>query len=394
MNIKIGMDAKRIVRNASGLGSYGRNLVNALTDSSDCPELVLYAPDEGRADLRSQVHVSERLRFAYSGKRWRLAQDLWRGKGIVRDLRRDGIGLYHGLTGELPQGVRRAGIKTVVTIHDLIFLRHPEYYHRLDVMLYRRKFYRTLREADRIIAISECTKRDILYYSDYPADCIDVIYQNCSSDFRCTAGDDERAAVRHRYSLPDHYILNVGTIEERKNVMLAVKALQQLPQEEQLVIVGRKTGYTNEVMEYAARHGVDDRIVLLHGVPNADLPALYQLADVFVYPSRYEGFGVPVIEAAQSGLPVVAATGSCLEEAGGPDNFYVDPDDADAMAADINRLLTDEDERRRVALKGSEYVRRFEGNRVAEQMLEEYRRVLGRMEFESCAMAVAVKSVI
>lgn len=378
MNIKIGMDAKRIVRNASGLGSYGRNLVNALTDSSDCPELVLYAPDEGRSDLCSQVHASERLRFAYSGKRWRLAQDLWRGKGIVRDLRRDGIGLYHGLTGELPRGVRRAGIKTVVTIHDLIFLRHPEYYHRLDVMLYRRKFYRTLREADRIIAISECTKRDILYYSDYPADRIDVIYQNCSSDFRRTASDAERAAVRHRYSLPDHYILNVGTIEERKNVMLAVKALQQLPQEEQLVIVGRKTGYTNEVMEYAARHGVDDRIVLLHGVPNADLPALYQLADVFVYPSRYEGFGVPVIEAAQSGLPVVAATGSCLEEAGGPDNFYVDPDDADAMAADINRLLTDEDERRRVALKGSEYVRRFEGNRVAEQMLEEYRRVLGR----------------
>ena len=89
-------------------------------------------------------------------------------------------------------------------------------------------------------------------------------------------------------------------------------------------------------------------------MPNADLPALYQMADVFVYPSRYEGFGVPVIEAAQSGLPVVAATGSCLEEAGGPDNSYVDPDDSDAMAAALN------------------------GNRVAEQMLEEYRRVLGR----------------
>ena len=378
MNIKIGMDAKRIVRNASGLGSYGRNLVNALTDSSDCPELVLYAPDEGRADLRSQVHTSARLRFAYSGKRWRLAQDLWRGKGIVADLRRDGIDLYHGLTGELPQGVRRAGIKTVVTIHDLIFLRHPEYYHRLDVMLYRRKFYRTLREADRIIAISECTKRDILYYSDYPADRIDVIYQNCSSDFRRTAGDGERAAVRRRYALPEHYILNVGTIEERKNVMLAVKALPQLSRREYLVIVGRKTSYTDEVMEYAAHHGVDDRIVLLHGVPNADLPALYQMADVFVYPSRYEGFGVPVIEAAQSGLPVVAATGSCLEEAGGPDNSYVDPDDSDAMAAALNRLLADDDERRRVAQLGSEYVRRFEGNRVAEQMLEEYRRVLGR----------------
>ncbi len=378
MNIRIGMDAKRIVRNASGLGSYGRNLVNALTDRSDCPELLLYAPDQGRDDLRSQVRASEKMRFVYSGKHCRLAQDWWRGRTIVKDLLRDGVDLYHGLTGELPQGVRRAGIKTVVTIHDLIFLRHPEYYHRLDVMLYRRKFYRTLHEADRIIAISECTKRDILYYSDYPADRIDVIYQTCSSDFRRTASEAERTLVRRRYSLPDHYILNVGTIEERKNVMLVVKALQQLPRQEHLVIVGRKTGYTNEVMEYAAHHGVDDRIVLLHGVPNTDLPALYQMADVFVYPSRYEGFGVPVIEAAQSGLPVVAATGSCLEEAGGPDNYYVDPDDEDAMASALHRLLTDEAERLRVAHSGSEYVRRFEGNRLAEQMMDEYRSVLGR----------------
>ena len=377
MNIRIGMDAKRIVRNASGLGSYGRNLVNALTDRSDCPELLLYAPDQGRDDLRSQVRASEKMRFVYSGKHCRMAQDWWRGRTIVKDLLRDGVDLYHGLSGELPQGIRRAGIKSLVTIHDLIFLRHPEYYHRLDVMLYRRKFYRTLHEADRIIAISECTKRDILYYSDYPADRIDVIYQTCSSDFRRTASEAERTAVRRRYSLPDHYILNVGTIEERKNVMLVVKALQQLPRQEHLVIVGRKTGYTNEVMEYAAHHGVDDRIVLLHGVPNTDLPALYQMADVFVYPSRYEGFGVPVIEAAQSGLPVVAATGSCLEEAGGPDNYYVDPDDEDAMASALHRLLTDEAERLRVAHSGSEYVRRFEGNRLAEQMMDEYRSVLG-----------------
>lgn len=374
-NMHIGFDAKRIVANGTGLGSYGRNLVNAMAQLPDCPRLTLYAPDPGRDDLRGQVVGNGHVEFAYSGHSLRLMKDWWRARGIVADLGRDGIDIYHGLSGELPKGARAAGVKTIVTIHDLIFMRHPEYYKWIDVQLYKRKFYRTLREADRIVAISECTRRDILHYSDYPADRISVVYQGCGTAFDTEVPAESIAHARQKYALPPRYILNVGTIEERKNMLLAVKALEELPSDVTLVMVGRATAYTQRVLDHARSHGLAHRVMTLHGVPNADLPAIYRAASLFVYPSRYEGFGIPIIEAIQSGLPVVAASGSCLEEAGGPDCLYVHPDDHHAMAEAVARLLGDEALRQRAVARSREYVRRFENADVARDMLEAYKKL-------------------
>ena len=152
--MRIGYDAKRIVSNGTGLGSYGRTLINSLAALEGDDELLLYAPDEGRKEWREQVRLREGVRFVYSDRKHGLGKSLWRSHGIVEDLRRDGVSLYHGLSGELPVGLRKAGIPGIVTIHDLIFMRHPEYYHAIDAWIYKRKFYQTLREADRIIAIS------------------------------------------------------------------------------------------------------------------------------------------------------------------------------------------------------------------------------------------------
>ena len=372
--ISIGLDAKRIVANATGLGAYGRNLVNALASEPGRYRFILYAPDAGRNDLRSQVRESERVGFAYSGCRWRLAKDRWRAAGVVDDARRAGVRLYHGLSGELPAGLQRAGIRSLMTVHDLIFMRHPEYYKPVDVWLYKRKFHRSLHEADRIVAISECTKRDILFYSDFPEDRIDVVYQGCDTRFREPVGEGKMREVAARYGLPPRYVLNVGTVEERKNVLLAVKALPQLEADVCLVVVGRRTRYADTVWQWVARHGLTSRVLFLEGVPNSDLPAIYRRASAFVYPSRYEGFGIPIIEAIQSGLPVVAAKGSCLEEAGGPDCCYVDPDDSGAMAAALNGILST-DQQQRVE-RAKNYVRRFENSNVAQQILQEYDRII------------------
>ena len=371
-NLLIGFDAKRIVANGTGLGSYGRNLINGLTLTDTPCRLRLYAPDEGREDLRSQVMPAPNLEWSFSGRSTRLGKDLWRAGGMVDDLKRDGVAIFHGLSGELPKGLRRAGIQGVVTIHDLIFMRHPEFYHRLDAWLYRRKFYRTLREADRIIAISECTKRDILYYCDYPEDRIDVVYQSCDRRFAQPVTEEKKLEVKRKYGLPDRFVLNVGTIERRKNVKLAVEALPQLPSDLHLVVVGRATPYAKEVAACAEAKGVEARVHLLHGVPNDDLIAIYRLASCFVYPSVYEGFGIPIIEAIQSGLPVVAATGSCLEEAGGPDCLYVSPDDAPEMASAILKAIDERDQR---VERAREYVRKFENNNVAQQVLQVYRKL-------------------
>ena len=376
----IGFDAKRIVRNGTGLGSYGRTLVNDLQRDNDGRfSFRLYAPDKGRDDLRSQIADNSDVQFVYpEGLKFRFQKDLWRTKGIVKDLQRDGVRIFHGLSGELPRGLQRAGIKSVVTIHDLIFMRHPEYYNWIDTKIYTYKFRQACREADRIIAISERTRRDIIELGNVNPDKIDLIYQSFSPRFNIECDGQQLQQVRNKYALPQRYLLSVGSIEERKNVMLAVKALVGLPQDISLVIVGRHTPYTDKVIRLARDNKLTDRITILHGVPDADLPAIYRMAEVFVYPSRYEGFGIPIIEAVSCGLPVVACTGSCLEEAGGPDCLYVDPMDVVGMAAAIKRVLIGAKERERRISLSREYIRRFEGTDVAEQVINIYDKLIGR----------------
>ncbi len=369
--MNIGFDAKRIVRNASGLGNYGRTLVNDLAEMAAADtHLFLYAPDSGNEALRSQVKPSDHLRFIYPEHV--LFKSLWRSRGIIKDLKRDRIDLFHGLSGELPVGIRKSGIRSVVTIHDLIFMRHPEYYHGWDVRIYTAKFRKTLKEADRIIAISQRTKDDIVELGGIEPDRIQVIYQSCGDSFKYPANEDRRQSVNAQYMLPSRYIINVGTIEERKNILLAIKALHQLPEDLSLVIVGRSTPYADQVKRYAEENRLGHRVLFLHGVPNADLPAIYQMAEACVYPSRYEGFGIPVIEAIQSGLPVVACSGSCLEEAGGPDCLYVGPDDVRGMAESIRQVVKGAPGRDERVGRAQQYISRFEGNDVAKQMMEVY----------------------
>lgn len=274
--MRIGYDAKRIVSNGTGLGSYGRTLINSLAALEGDDELLLYTPDEGRKEWREQVRLRESVRFVYSDRKHGLGKSLWRSHGIVEDLRRDGVSLYHGLSGELPVGLRKAGIPGIVTIHDLIFMRHPEYYHAIDAWIYKRKFYQTLREADRIIAISERTRQDIIELGGFPRDRIDLVYQSCDTRYRLLRSEDELQKIHAEYDLPPRYILNVGTVEERKNVLLAVKALEKLPADLSLIIVGRQTKYAEKVKRYISRHQLEQRVRFLQGVPNSVLPAIYQ----------------------------------------------------------------------------------------------------------------------
>jgi len=373
----IGFDAKRIVRNGTGLGSYGRTLVNDLAQRQDLA-LRLYAPDKGRDDLRSQIVERPNVSFCYPhfSSSIHLPSSWWRMKGVVTDLQRDGVQLYHGLSGELPIGIRKSGIRSVVTIHDLIFLRHPEFYNWVDIKIYAWKFRQTLKEADHIIAISECTKRDILYYGDIDEQKISIVYQSFAPRFSDEVSEEQRSQVRKIYALPQRYVLNVGSIEARKNILQAVQALPLLPDDVALVIVGRHMPYTDRVLQYVREHHLEQRVLVLHGVPDDHLPVLYALAEAFVYPSVYEGFGIPIIEAISCGLPVVACSGSCLEEAGGPDSLYVQPGDIEAMADAVRQTLVGAEGREFRIEKSKKYIRRFSGCNVASQVADIYQRLL------------------
>ena len=157
--------------------------------------------------------------------------------------------------------------------------------------------------------------------------------------------------------------------------MLAVKSLQFLPDDIHLVAVGKKTKYAEKVTKESERIGVSSRLHLLSGVNNDELNVIYKKAEVFVYPSRYEGFGIPIIEAIFCGLPVVACTGSCLEEAGGPDCSYVNPDDTEGMASAIMHLLNDNEERTRRITLSQKYVQKYKGTNIANAVFETYKKL-------------------
>ena len=376
--MNIAFDAKRITNNATGLGNYSRFVLEALTEYRPENRYLLYSPSIGRPELYRELleHRSVQLHTPHRALAF-LGGSLWRNYSIPRLVREAKVDLFHGLSNELPLGLYRAQrVGTVVTIHDLAFIRYPQYYKPIDRLLYRRKYGASARAADHVITVSEQTRRDVIDIFGVEEERVTTVYQGCSERF-AQIQPEEVAAARQALRLPQRYLLFVGSIEERKNLLLAVEALAQLQDKElHLVAVGRRTPYVQQVLDRARRLGVLSRLHLLHQVGATYLPGIYGGAEVFVYPSRFEGFGIPIIEALNSGIPVIGATGSCLEEAGGPTSLYTDPDNADMLASLIDRVLIDISLRRLMIDEGRSYVERFTPKRIARDLSQVYEQVM------------------
>lgn len=375
--MKIGFDAKRAVNNKTGLGNYSRLVIDVLSEYYPENDYLLYAPKIKDNNRLSPLLVRNNVKLhTPHGVTGRAFSSIWRvGNGIVKDYMRDGIALFHGLSNELPLAVKDS-VPSIVTIHDLIFLHFPQFYKPIDCKIYNYKFRKACENASRIIAVSECTKRDIVNIYGIIPDKIDVVYQGCDESFKRECSQDELMAVKRKYNLPEgDFILYVGTVEERKNVLLAVKALRSMDGNTKLVIVGRETHYARQVHEYVDKYRLGSR-VFFKQIHFQDLPAVYQMARAFTYPSRYEGFGIPLLEALCSGVPVVAATGSCLEEAGGPGSIYINPDDEEGLAAALTRVVGDEQLRRGMVAEGKEYAANFTRKSIAENIMNVYKKVL------------------
>jgi glycosyltransferase involved in cell wall biosynthesis len=282
--------------------------------------------------------------------------------------------IFHGLSGELPLKWNAKPIKKIVTIHDLIFLRFPQYYSYFDRKIHFWKFKKATEKADLIIAISEQTKRDIIQYLKVPENKISVVYQGCHQAFKENQAEEFLNSVKEKYNLPNRFILNVGTIEERKNLLNIVKAIKgtEIP----LVVIGKKTAYFNKVQKYLRKNKLENQVHFLENVSMEELAAIYKLADLFVYPSFFEGFGIPVIEALFSKTPVITSNLSCLPEAGGKDSVYIDPHHVEDLKAKIIFLWNNESERKRRAEKGFEFVQKFNDENIARNLMNVYRSIL------------------
>ncbi len=381
--MKIGFDAKRAAQNRTGLGNYSRLVLRILSQQEPANEYHMYIPKAGRMPFVAEIPTLPQLHMHFPpAGLWHRMSSLWRVWGITADIVRDGIDVFHGLSNELPLNIRHSGCKSVVTIHDLIFLRYPQYYKRIDRAIYNYKFRRACENADRVIAVSEFTKQDIMKYYGTPEEKIDVVYQGCDPVFSQEIPRGRLDEVKARYGLPDRFVLYVGSIEERKNLMLVAEALNVMKkrcdpgcEDIHVVAVGKHTSYADRIADYLKTNGLGGSFSFHHKVPFADLPAFYRLATVFVYPSRIEGFGIPMLEAVSSGLPAIGCTGSCLEEAGGPGSIYVSPDDPCRMAEAVQRVWTDVALRRRMIDEGRLYALNFTDEKLCEDLVAVYRKL-------------------
>ena len=376
--MRIGFDAIRALRNTTGLGNYARGVLRGLHTMAPQHALHLYSPKPPEnqfrdlpAELDAGLHLPED-----SGTP--LARATWRTFRLGRAVARDRIALYHGLTHEIPRDLPKTGIPSVVTFADLIYERHPGYFTRFDRWSYRWRYRWSARHATAIVAISDQTRKDLIERYRIEENRIAVVPPARDPAFSEVVSGAAKAAAQAKYDLPPEYLLSVGTLEPRKNQRILLQAIAALRESEalRLVLVGRDGGSLNELHALRQQLGLGHRVVIRTDVTAADLPAVMQNAAVFLYPSIAEGFGMPIVEALSAGVPVIAAAGGCLVEAGGPGSRYVAARDAGQWAAVIADLAPDSAALAQMRTTGLEYAREFDSARVAARLLGVYDAVM------------------
>ena len=368
--LKIGFDAKRAFLNAAGLGNYSRNTIAAVSKFYPENNYFLFSPQEVSSRFESPKNSTIVMPNSFW---WRALKPFWRTYKISGLAQKAELDIYHGLSHELPIGIRKSGIKSVVTIHDLIFIRFPELYKSTDRKIYLRKIKHACQASDKIIAISKQSKNDLVDFFNIKPEKIEVIYQSINPIYFEKGTSEELKSVKEKYTLPAEFMLTVGTIEARKNLKSILRAMELLDEPIPLVVVGKKTKYMETFQPLI--HKFENKIIFLHQVNDEDLSRIYQMAKLMLYPSVFEGFGLPVVEAQASGCPVLTSNVSSMPEAGGDGAHYIHPQNYIQMKEGIARLLQDENYRNELIIKGTANALRFTPETYAKQLMTIYNKL-------------------
>ncbi len=383
--MRIALDAKRAFQNDTGLGNYVRILTASFARDFPEHEYYLVAPKFTNyfkvPDIPGMHVLTPKGLYKYFSA-------MWRSSGVKSELQKLNVDLYHGMSHEIPYGIEKTGIKSIVTIHDLIFERYPEQYKPIDVQIYRRKFKYSCEHSDRIITVSKQSKDDVVELYGIPEDKITVCYPSCEKMYLQTVSEEEKQRIKEKYNLPDRFFLSVGSIIERKNLLLICQAMNALKGklDVPLVVIGRGGVYWDKVKAYVNENGLKDKVIFLSEHPESqsegfskswDFPALYQLSHGLIYPTIFEGFGLPVLEGLFSKVPVITSNVSCMPETGGDAAYYVDPYSVESIAEGMLKVATDNDLRQSMIAKGIAHAQNFTQEKCAANVMQVYKEVVG-----------------
>ena len=362
--MKIGIDCRLHYYNRTGIGRYIHNLIREFPQCTPADvELVLLQSRRERGAIAQEPSVRYRKVVTPAHHPW----EQWL---LALEVAAKGVDVLHSPDHIAP---RRFGWQSVVTILDVAFLAHPEAYSAASLRYYTQVF-RTLSRAARVITISDFTRDEVLNRVSIAPDKVKTIHLAVDPTFY-PRSDDACESVKSRLEIPDSYFLVVGTIEARKNLERLVAAYALLPRKDRprLVFAGGSGFHSDRVLEAVQAHHLEDQVRFLGHVSDADLPMLYSGALCLLFPSRYEGFGLPILEAMACGCPVVTSNRGSMAEVAGDAAILVDPDSVEAMAEGISTLMENQSLRDDMIAKGHARVQQFSWRAAAEQTLAVYR---------------------
>lgn len=363
----IGFEAKRAFCNSTGLGNYGRTLINSFEEFFPEAQMTLFTPKKAiefnpHANIVLPTRILSKLNTSY-----------WRSKGIVNDIDQYKLDAFHGMSHEIPIGMQKK-VRSIVTMHDLIYLTRPNEFKWFDRMSYDRKFRYAANNAHAVVAITNETKKDLIKYFKTPEDKIHVIYQSCDDVFTKLCTKQELVSFKVENNLPEDFILFVGSMNPRKKPFELVKAFHQIQNKTDwsLRLVGRGSERA-KIESYIKENSLDSRVEIIDVKNSHNLAKLYQAAKLFAFPSVYEGFGIPIIEAMNSQTCVLTSPFSCLPEVAGPDAFYANPDDITEFSNKLLQIIDNPQLREQSIIKNSEWVKRFSRKKIAKQYMEVFK---------------------
>lgn len=368
MSVKVGFDAKRLFNNSTGLGNYSRDVLR---------NLKRYAPNLDCQLFTTKINAD--LDTSFFEKEFDVVlpdtkfKSYWRTYKIAKEAKERKLDIFHGLSNEIPRNL--SGLKSVVTIHDLIFKKLPQTYPRIDRQIYDWKVKHACHHADKIIAISEQSKQDILNYYDVDENRVEVIYQSVHPVFYQRFRLNVKS-FREQFNLPQEYMLSVGALSERKNVLGVLGAMSQLSEVDRipLVIVGKGDSYKKKMLAFIEEKQLSKWVIFIDDYLSVEeLKVFYELASLVVYPSFYEGFGLPIVEALLSRTPVISSNISSMPEAGGKYTKYINPDDTAELSAAIKEILSDTELQNEMIQNGYIYANQnFSPEKLTRQLYQLY----------------------
>ena len=370
--MNIGINALSIRNQYAGIGVYTINLIKALSQIDQNNRYVLFLYPENYHGFKVEQDNFENVLVHAPFHKYYMWEQLY----LPFLVKKKQIDIIHGPRSVLPLLCK---IKSVVTIHDLAFLLFPEVM-KFNPFNYWSVFVkRSALKADHIISVSESTKKDIVRSYNISEHKITVTHEACNNSFKRIEDESTLKRISQKYNLPERFILYVGTIEPRKNLNVLLEAMDILKKKYnldiKLIMAGKRGWLYAGFFDTLQRLGLGNNVIFTGYVPDEDLPGIYNLAEVFVYPSKYEGFGFPLLEAMSCGVPVIASNVSSIPEVLGDAGILVRHDDPKEFAHKIYELLTDKEIRVKMSSKGFERIKFFSWEKVAKETLKVYERV-------------------